>query len=292
VRPEHYMKSCTHLVALLMLACDSPAAIEGPKAPIKSSSAPDAQSKQLPPMPARAGSSGAPTEDVASEPLPLAEADEESTLQAPPDAPWVAGCRTAEQIANSYELGARWMTSGPLGVVKVKVNDTLNVRTSASHLAPVVGQLQHDATGIRSTGNVCKAQGVTWYEVEFGSRKGWVNGGFVAQLTSTHDLTSDYREFAPDSAESPEEFANLLVESFNRKYSSQPEGKNRCETLGTRTLTSSAAVLKLYSCCELDDSIAGKQAEIEIVKTSDGWSFQRAEGRYVCYRGAHGKLCN
>ncbi len=282
-----------HLLGLAALSCGSPIAIESPRAPSEVSKVPADQSEQAARVPPdRANATGVPTDGSVAEQLSSPVVDEDLEAESSAEAPWSSGCRTGEQVANSYELTAQWMTSGPLAVVKVQVDDKLNVRASASHGAPVVGQLRYNSTGVRPTGNVCKVQGVSWYEVELEGTTGWVNGGFVAQVTTIHDFTSEYREFAPDSANSPEEFATVLVENFNRRYSDQLEGEYRSQTLGTQKLSSSRALVTVYSCCELDDSIAGKQVEIEILKEPAGWILRRVQGRYVCYRSVHGQLCS
>lgn len=200
-------------------------------------------------------------------------------------------CAEGEPVSSDDRIDVSWKTGGALGVVRVRLDDVLNIRSGAGNKSAVVGTVPPTATALQPTGAACQIGRTIWYQVQWQGDTGWVSGKFVERLTTKHDFTEYFREQgATHQAATPEAWARELVQQFNARFRKQPEGNLEMRLLGTRRQDKTADVV-VHTCCELDDSVAGRQSTLHLVKTATGWKMKQADGRYVCYRGTSGEFC-
>ena len=85
-----------------------------------------------------------------------------------------------------------------LGVVGVRHDDVLNVRSGPGTEFSVIAELDPTAEDVVARGNTWSRPGSLWVEVDAGDEEGWVNMRYVAYLGDTRDATS---ELIPDMTE-------------------------------------------------------------------------------------------
>ncbi len=84
--------------------------------------------------------------------------------------------------------------TGPYAVVRVPLNDVLNIRAGAGTSQPVVGSFPADAISVMRTGPTASAEGATWVEVQNpNGGTGWVNSYYLADYVSHDAFCADTR---------------------------------------------------------------------------------------------------
>lgn len=100
---------------------------------------------------------------------------------------------TVERIGEPIDFWVPVPEEGPIiGVISVRFDDTLNVRSGPGIQFPVVGELAPTDTGISGTGQGWQLpSGSVWWEIEKGDVTGWANQAFMSRLGAVNDITSD-----------------------------------------------------------------------------------------------------
>lgn len=84
--------------------------------------------------------------------------------------------------------------TGPYAVVRVALNDVLNIRSGAGASQPVVGSFPPDAVSVMRTGPTASADNATWWEVQNpNGGKGWVNSYYLTEYISHDAFCADAR---------------------------------------------------------------------------------------------------
>ncbi|RPJ19384.1 MAG: hypothetical protein EHM33_30355 [Chloroflexi bacterium] len=84
--------------------------------------------------------------------------------------------------------------TGPYAVVRVALNDVLNIRSSAGASQPIVGSFPADAVNVMRTGPTANADNATWVEVQNpGGGTGWVNSFYLTEYVSREAFCADTR---------------------------------------------------------------------------------------------------
>lgn len=83
---------------------------------------------------------------------------------------------------------------GPYGVVFVKSNDVLNIRSGAGTGFPIVGMFSFEEAGVYRTGPSTLAGGATWVQVQNPTGgTGWVNSYYLTEVVAGTTFCSDSR---------------------------------------------------------------------------------------------------
>jgi len=98
----------------------------------------------------------------------------------------------AEPIGESYDFWVPVPREGAiLGVVGVRHDDTLNVRSGPDVTFSVIAALEPTQVGIAGTGEGWQLpSGSVWWKVEADGVAGWANQQFLSRLGGVDDLTS------------------------------------------------------------------------------------------------------
>jgi hypothetical protein len=84
--------------------------------------------------------------------------------------------------------------TGPYAVVRVPLNDVLNVRSGAGASQPVVGSFPGNAISVMRTGPSATGQDGTWVEVQNPSGgTGWVNSAYLTEYVAHDAFCADTR---------------------------------------------------------------------------------------------------
>jgi hypothetical protein len=84
--------------------------------------------------------------------------------------------------------------TGPYAVVRVALNDVLNIRSGAGASQPVVGSFPPNAVSVMRTGPAASADNATWWEVQNpNGGKGWVNSYHLTEYISHDAFCADAR---------------------------------------------------------------------------------------------------
>jgi len=84
--------------------------------------------------------------------------------------------------------------TGPYAVVRVPLNDVLNVRSGAGASQSVVGSFPGNAINVMRTGPTASAENATWVEVQNPSGgTGWVNAYYLTEYVSHDTFCADTR---------------------------------------------------------------------------------------------------
>lgn len=83
---------------------------------------------------------------------------------------------------------------GPYGVVFVKSNDVLNIRSGAGTGFPIVGMFSFEEAGVYRTGPSTLAGGATWVQVQNPTGgTGWVNSYYLTEVVAGSTFCGDSR---------------------------------------------------------------------------------------------------
>jgi hypothetical protein len=84
--------------------------------------------------------------------------------------------------------------TGPYSVIRVALNDVLNIRASAGINHPLVGSFPADSISVLRTGPTASADNATWWEVQNpNGGTGWVNSYYLADYVSHDAFCADTR---------------------------------------------------------------------------------------------------
>lgn len=126
----------------------------------------------------------APTSDPAtSTAAARAPAPEPATAAAPPPAVLT---QAAQPVAGP-PAASLW------SVVLVPPGDTLRLRASPSPSARELGAIPPGASEVVATGRADRVRGSTWFEVDWRSRRGWVNAHYLTPDIDDRRFAADHR---------------------------------------------------------------------------------------------------
>lgn len=174
-----------------------------------------------------------------------------------------------------------------LGVVGVRHDDVLNVRSGPGTGFPVIAELDPTVDDVVALGRTWSRPGSLWIEVDAGGEEGWVNLRYVAYLGDTRDATA---ELIPDMSETRAEtmldLGALVAEAVAG------------DTDATSVVSVAPSVGDLgevtYDVIGFgDDSVLG--ARIHVFGTPDeggeGFELKSVELTVLCSRGVSDGLC-
>lgn len=97
------------------------------------------------------------------------------------------------QEGEPYDLWVPVSDEGPiLGVIGVRHDDTLNVRTGPGVDHDVMATLDPTLDGITGTGEGWQLPGgAVWWAIQVGGGVGWANQQFLSRLSAVDDVTSE-----------------------------------------------------------------------------------------------------
>ncbi len=177
-----------------------------------------------------------------------------------------------------------------LGVVGVRWDDLLNVRSGPGASFDVVGELDPMTAGIWGTGRGWQLPGGdVWWEIESGGVTGWVNQRYLSRLGGTDDITSwVVAAVGPLEAPTLEELAIEVAAS--RGDTSLPASARR-DVITAPATEGDLGEITIDVLGFGDDSVGGERLHIFAVRIDGGWALKSVEATTFCQRGVSGELC-
>jgi hypothetical protein len=174
-----------------------------------------------------------------------------------------------------------------LGVVGVRHDDVLNVRSGPGTEFGVIAELDPTADDVVALGNTWSRPGSLWIEVDADGEEGWVNLRYVAYLGDTRDATS---ELIPDMSETRAEtmldLGSLVAEAV----------AGDSDAVSVMSVAPSVGDLGEVTYDVIgfeDDSVRG--VRIHVFGTPDaggeGFALKSVELTVLCSRGVSDGLC-
>lgn len=174
-----------------------------------------------------------------------------------------------------------------LGVVGVRHDDVLNVRSGPGTEFPVIAELDPTADDVVALGSTWSRPGSLWIEVDAGGEEGWVNLRYVAYLGDTRDATAELiTDMSETRAETMLDLGALVAEAVAG------------DTDATSVVSVAPSVGDLgevtYDVVGFgDDSVLG--ARVHVFGTPDeggeGFELKSVELTVLCSRGVSDGLC-
>lgn len=84
--------------------------------------------------------------------------------------------------AKSVAVSRRLKTAAAYGVFRVRMNDSLNLRSLPELRAKVVGQIPSDGKGLQYLGETKVVGKEVWVKLKFGETAGWVNQSYLYEI--------------------------------------------------------------------------------------------------------------
>ena len=197
----------------------------------------------------------------------------------------------AEPIGESYDFWVPVPSEGAiLGVVGVRYDDVLNVRSGPDVTSGVVGTLEPTQMGIAGTGEGWQLpSGSVWWKVEANGVAGWANQQFLSRLGGVDDLTSFV---VSQRGEIP--FAETMLElglMVANTFADVDDGSNVVVSVAP-TVGDLHEVI--YDVVGLgDDSVGGYRLHIfgQPTDSGGGFSLMAVEATTMCQRAVSDGLC-
>lgn len=175
-----------------------------------------------------------------------------------------------------------------LGVVGVRHDDMLNVRSGPDVSFDVIAALEPTQTGIAATGEGWQLpSGLVWWRINTGGVVGWANQQFLSRLGSVDDVTS----FVIDElgqipvAETMLDLGLIVANAF----ADVDSGSNIVVSVAP-TVSDLGEVT--YDVTGLgDDSLGGYRLHVFGQPTDRGFSLMAIEATTMCQRGVSSGLC-
>jgi hypothetical protein len=174
-----------------------------------------------------------------------------------------------------------------LGVVGVRHDDVLNVRSGPGTEFPVIAELDPTADDVVALGNTWSRPGSLWIEVDADDEEGWVNLRYVAYLGDTRDATSELMpEMSETRAETMLDLGALVAEAM----------AGDSDAVSVMSVAPSVGDLGEVTYDVIgfeDDSVLG--ARVHVFGTPDeggeGFELKSVELTVLCSRGVSDGLC-
>lgn len=208
-----------------------------------------------------------------------------------PSVPTTTVPPTTEPIGEPYDFWVPMPSEGPiLGVVGVRHDDTLNVRSGPGVTFDVIATLGPTQTGIAGTGEGWQLpSGSVWWKIEADGVVGWANQRFLSRLGGVDDLYSfvvgELGEIPV--AETMLDLGLIVANTFADVDSGSDVVVSVAPTVGDLGEVT-------YDVIGLgDDSLGGYRLHIfgQPTDSGEGFSLMAVEATALCQRGVSGGLC-
>ena len=213
-----------------------------------------------------------------------------ATTTVPPVAT-TASPPTTGPIGESYDFWVPLPNEGPiLGVVGVRYDDMLNVRSGHDVTFDAIATLDPNQTGIVGTGEGWQLPtGSVWWKIEIDGVIGWANQQFLSRLGGVDDLTSfvigELGEIPV--AETMLDLGLIVANTF-------ADVDSGSDVVVSVAPTSSDLGEVTYDVIGLgDDSVGGYRLHVfgQPTESGGGFSLMAVEATTMCQRGVSGGLC-
>jgi hypothetical protein len=198
---------------------------------------------------------------------------------------------TTGPIGESYDFWVPVPNEGPnLGVVGVRHDDTLNVRSGPDVTFDVIATLEPNQTGIEGTGEGWQLPtGSVWWRIEADGAVGWAIQQFLSRLGGVDDLTSLVVGELGETpvAETMSDLGLIVANTF-----AYVDGGSDVVVSVAPTVGDLGEVT--YDVIGLgDDSVGGYRLHIfgQPTDSGGGFSLMAVEATAMCQRGVSGGLC-
>jgi len=198
---------------------------------------------------------------------------------------------TTEPVGEPYDLWVPVPGEGPiLGVVGVRFDDTLNVRSGPGTGFDVVATLGPVQAGIAGTGDGwLPPSGSAWWKVEADGVVGWANQRFLSRLGGVEDRTAQVVAELGEIpvAETMLDLGLMVAITFADVDFGSDVVVSVAPTVGDLGEVT-------YDVTGLgDDSLGGYRLHVfgQPTESGEGFSLMAVEATILCQRGVSGDLC-
>jgi hypothetical protein len=200
---------------------------------------------------------------------------------------------TAAWIGEPIDFWVPVPEEGPVvGVVGVRYDDVLNVRSGPHITFDVIATLDPTQDGISGTGNGWQLpSGSVWWEIEVGGVVGWANQRFLSRLAGVDDVTSFVVNQLGEipSAETMLDLGLVVA----RVLGSQDEEVASTVVVVVAPTVGDLGEIVVDVLGLADDSVAGSRLHIfgQPTESGEGFSLMAVEATTLCQRGISGGVC-
>ena len=168
------------------------------------------------------------------------------------------------------------------GVVGVRHDDTLNVRSAPGIAASIVGTLEPTAVDVIATGDAVMIRTTIWWEVETSTADGWVASSYLAAHGSTDDVTA-----AVVAANDGVWLSAVTMELLAVEVA-QLRGADRIVVVVAASDDGTHGEITIDAFMDFDDSIRGERLLIagQTDDSTPGFGLHIVESTWLCWRGA------
>ena len=215
----------------------------------------------------------------------------DTTTTVPPVATTTTVPPTTGPSGEPYDFWVPVPSEGPvLGVVGVRHDDTLNVRSGPDVTFDVIATLEPNQMGVAGTGEGWQLPtGSVWWKIEADGVVGWANQQFLSRLGGVDDLTSlvvgELGEIPV--AETMLDLGLIVANTFADVDSGSDVVVSVAPTVGDLGEVT-------YDVTGLgDDSLGGYRLHIfgQPTDSGEGFSLMTVEATTLCQRGVSDGLC-
>lgn len=189
-----------------------------------------------------------------------------------------------------YDFWVPVPEEGPIiGVVGVRHDDVLNVRSGPGVDFDVIATLDPTLTGVTGTGNGWQLpSGAVWWEIEMGAVTGWANQQFLSRLDGVDDLTALVVERLGEIpvAELMIDLGAIVASAFTAN-----EGGESVMTVAPSVGDLGEVTFDIVGTG--DDSVGGWRLHIfgDPSPSGEGFSLKSVEATIFCQRGVADGRC-
>lgn len=196
---------------------------------------------------------------------------------------------TTTLAGQAYDLFVPTPVEGPvLGVVGVRFDDMLNVRSGPGVGFPVVGALSPTATGIAGTGDGWQLpSGAVWWRIDSGSVEGWAASRFLSRIDGTTDVTSSVVGALGElpTAETMLDLGTLVAQTFVDTDVGSDVVQVTAPTVGD------LGEIAFDVIGLADDSVGGARVHVFATPGDESFTLKAVELTAFCTRGLAEGIC-
>ncbi len=213
--------------------------------------------------------------------------------------PNVATTTTTGPVATTTTLAGRptdfWVPQpfeGPIvGVVGVRYDDQLNVRSGPSTAFAVIGTLKPLDEGLTGTGRGWELpSGAVWWEIQFDGGTGWANQGYLSRFGAVDDITAQVVGALGEIPWAPtmDELGSAVAATF---ATSDGEVEQSVTVVAAATV-GDLGEITIDIVGSADDSVEGHRLHV-FGQPADGggFSLMAVESTILCLRGVSEGIC-
>ena len=181
---------------------------------------------------------------------------------------------------------------GPIvGVVSVRYDDELNVRSGPSTAFPIVATLDPLAEGLSGTGKGWELpSGAVWWEIRVEEGIGWANQGYLSRFGAVVDLTAQVVDALGEIPWAPtmDELGSTVAATF---VASDGEVEQVVTVVAAATV-GDLGEITIDVVGSADDSVEGHRLHV-FGQPADGggFSLMAVESTILCLRGVSEGVC-